>query len=239
MNLLENQDNQPAGGQSASVEQQPTSVSSVPPPPPETSDGIGGGLRVSLMPEKEKDPGSGLRRWLLILFAALLLETVAFGGGYLYLANLEANRLEEKNSVEQNLNEVVADIRAAEDEAEEAATFDSRAVVADELLTEHLFWTRFFKYLGTQTKKNVSYLNFAGDYDSRTVSMDAVARTYRDVAEQIVVLRENPVIEEVITASATAQVNEKGALDGVAFSLVMTLQPEVWLQQATDNSTEE
>lgn len=235
MNLLDQQDNQaPANG---AANQAPPAPSS-PAPTNEGSGVFGGGLKVSLMPEDESQQGSGLRRWLIILFAVLFLQTIATGGGYLYLSNLEANRAEERVNLEQQINKVGTEIKQAQAEAAQAAQFAARAQIADSLLDDHLFWTNFFKYLGSKTKKNVTYLNFAGDIETQTISIDAIAKTYRDVAEQIVALREDEAIEEVITTSATARLNEKGALDGVGFSLLINMQPEVWLQPEAEPTSE-
>ena len=236
MNLIPNAENLNPSGQD-----RPTRGSDsgnpppVPPPAPQGKEaeesGSFGGLRVSLMPAGQEEETGSLRRWLIVLMAALLIETVAIGGGYLYMMNLEATTEERRTALEQNINDIASKIDAAEERANETARFSVRAKAAAEILEGHLYWTKLFQHLGSRTKPGVSYLNFSGDVDTHAVAMDALGTNYREVAEQIVALREDEVVESVVTTSASALTDAHGEMAGVSFSLLVTLKPEMWSAQ--------
>ncbi|MBU1029208.1 hypothetical protein KKE28_03335 [Patescibacteria group bacterium] len=240
MNLLSELDNQRISDGSPGDVAKPGAASSrdnnAPPPPikpvsPETEErgSSVGGLRVSLMPAGEEEEGGSVRRCIIILLALIFFETLAAGAGYLFMVNRETELKEKRAGLEQRANQLADKIKLAEGEAKEVAQFNTQADIAGKLLDNHLYWTEVFKHLSDQTKKSVRYINFAGDFSSRMISMDAVGRNYRDVAEQIMAFREDPTIMNVDTTSASARVNERGEIEGVSFSLVLTIKPEVWL----------
>jgi Tfp pilus assembly protein PilN len=188
-----------------------------------------GGLRVSLMPSGEgEDESSGLRRRLVILFAVLIFETIVVGGGFLFLANREATAMEEKQVLERRVAEITAKIRESEGDTQQMTLFDSRVRAVTQVLDEHIYWTSLFDYIRSVTKPSVNFTNFAGDSASGVVTLDAMASTYRDVAEQIVILRDQPMINEVITSSASSVISEMGEVQGVSFGLILKLDTEIW-----------
>ncbi|MFH1046921.1 MAG: hypothetical protein V1738_01340 [Patescibacteria group bacterium] len=193
-----------------------------------------GGLRVSLMPAGEEEAGGGIKRWLLALAIILFVETVLIGGGYLFMANKEADLQARRAELDQAIAASSQKIKETENVAVEASQFGKRARIADNLLDAHLRWTLFFEHLHRVTKPTVTFLNFSGDVASRTVSMDAYGLTYRDVAEQIVALREDDAVMQVITTSATARTNELGEIEGVGFSLVLVLEDYMWSPNVSD-----
>ncbi len=206
-----------------------------PAPPPEQpkeeaeSGGFMGGLRVSLMPSGEgEDAESLLRKRLVILFAVLIVETIVIGGVFLYVSRLEADKTAVRQELEASLAQVTDQIRQSEAETEEMTAFDARVRAATDLLDSHVYWTSLFDYLRSTTKPSVIFLNFAGDYNGAVVTLDAIAPTYRAVAEQIVILREDPMVDDVISSSASASINELGEVLGVSFGLVLKLNPVVW-----------
>ena len=118
--------------------------------------------------------------------------------------------------------------------AEDRHLFDSRVRVATELLDSHTYWTSLFEYLRGTTKPSVTYLNFSGDHASGMITIDAMGSSYRDVAEQIVILRENPMIEKVVSSSASASIDSVGNVLGISFGLVLKVKPEVWKPVAAE-----
>jgi hypothetical protein len=107
-------------------------------------------------------------------------------------------------------------------------TFNTQVAAANAVLDGHLYWTSMFAYLESRTRPGVMYTNFAGDSASGILTLDAVGRSYRDVAEQIVAFREDPLIREVTARSASASIDATGSLTGVAFSVVLKIAPEAW-----------
>jgi Tfp pilus assembly protein PilN len=239
MNLLSELDNQLSSNHPSSAPANSGAKPDVKPPTTSSrkseqdvsfNKGAGGGLRISLMPTGLEDGGGNLRRWIVVLIILFLLETVVIGVGYLFLVKKETGLKERRGVLEQQIGQLAEDIKSTEIEAREVAQFNLRVDTANNLLDNHLYWTGIFKHLAEQTKKGVKYLNFAGDFASQTLTMDAIGRSYQEVAEQIVVFKEDPIIENVETTSAAARINERGEIIGVGFSLVLKLTPKIWLE---------
>lgn len=190
------------------------------------------GLRVSLMPsELEGKAPPDLGRRLLILALVLVIETIAVGAGYFFVSRAIDARVAKRDELDGQIAQLTRDFAKQEETAaKEEAAYNGQVIAAKEALDNHVFWTRFFTFLESKTRPTVRYLNFSGDSDSGVVTLDAVGRTYRDVAEQIVALKEEPMIADVRTAAASAKVDEKGEINGVAFTMVLKLKPEAWLQ---------
>lgn len=214
----------------------PGAGAGAPPPPsplpPKEESGTGGfmgGLKVSLMPSGEgEDTASDTRRRLVMMLAVLIAETVIIGGAFLYVSGKEAKAVARRQELEATLAQVTQQIKESEGGTKAMTLFDSRVRIATELLDEHIYWTGFFDYLRGITKPSVFFLNFSGEHVNGIVTLDAMGPTYRDVAEQIVILREEPMIEEVITSSASATISETGEVAGVSFGLVLKIKPDVW-----------
>ena len=138
---------------------------------------------------------------------------------------------ERRATMERSIDDISAKITKVEEEAEEAALLGTRARTATEILDNHLYWTKVFLHLANQTKPGVTYLNFSGDAKTHIITMDALGTNYREVAEQIVALREDPAVESVVAASASSMTNVRGEITGISFSLLITLKPEMWMAQ--------
>ncbi|MEA3249686.1 MAG: hypothetical protein U9Q03_05025 [Patescibacteria group bacterium] len=169
-----------------------------------------------------------MRRQLVILFAVLIIETIIIGGAFLFVSKREAEANVHRQELQQTLTEVTQQIRESEDSTKTMTLFDSRVRAATDLLDSHVYWSSLFDYIQSRTKPSVLFLNFSGDYASGVVTLDAMGQTYRDVAEQIVILREDPMVDEVITSSASANIDEVGNILGVSFGMVLKLNQDVW-----------
>lgn len=196
---------------------------------PGTSDGDQKGLRVSLIPS---DPGAGagpdLRKRVLVLVFALVIEALVIGGAYFYVLRLTEGQGTSLDNLTQRSEAVIESIKEKELAAEDMVNFDKQARAVEESLKFHITWSSFFDLVESQTKPNVKYVNFVGDADSGVVSLSAMGKTFRDVAEQIVAFREHPMVESVQINSAAARINELGEVVGVAFSMVITMDLNAW-----------
>lgn len=226
-------DNPVSGGKAAKGPPKPPR----PPKPAEKADAqpqaagvFGSGLRVSLIPSEEEGKGAGLRRGILIVAFVVVIEALAFGGFYVYLLQSETARKAELDELMSRRAAVSAEIDAAADDLSKVSGFLKQVDAVVDVLDGHLRWTEFFGTLEDLTLPNVRYLSFSGDAASGTVSLTAVARSYRDVAEQVVLLGDDPRVRSVTTRSATAKVDELGNVVGVTFSLVLEMENDVWFR---------
>lgn len=195
------------------------------------------GLRVSLMPsELEGKAPPDLGRGLMILAFALVIETVIIGAAYFFTSRAVDARVARQAELQAQIDQLDKAVAAQEAEAKEAAAYNGQVNAAKEALDRHLYWTKFFALLESKTRPTVKYLNFSGDADTGTVTLDAVGRTYRDVAEQIVTLREEKSIADVRTTSAAAQITDTGEVTGVSFTMVVRFKPEAWIKGADETA---
>lgn len=227
--------------------QSPPSVSgSAPkaPPPPAAKDQAkagegeasgGGGLRVSLMPSgKDEGPAADLRRLIVILLAVLIVETVLMGGAYLFLdRKVSAAELEYEAAVSE-LTNIAKEVSDTQKEAEMMIGFDNRVEVVNGLLDEHARWTKFFAFLERKTKPAVRYGGFSGDIMNASIVLQAQAPTYREVAEQIVALKSDPMVLELQSTSAFMQIDDDGTVSDVGFTMFIKMNPELWVGELTE-----
>lgn len=197
------------------------------PAPPSGSGGLSG-LRVSLMPsEGAPTPQQDLGRAIVILVIVLLVETLIIGGVYFYLAQTTVKRSDDQTALKTQITALDKDIKVKERTAKDVLTFAAQTTAVTEALDSHIYWSKFFTFIEANSTPTVRYANFSGDADTGQVILDAVAVSYRDMAEQIVLLRENPMIRTVRSTSASARVSATGEVTGVSFSMAVRFKPEL------------
>lgn len=192
------------------------------------------GLRVSLMPaESEGRRPPDLGRSVVMLVIIMLVETLVIGGVYFFLAQSSSARSKAQTDLRQKVQEADAAIAADEAGSQGLVRFSGRAAAVAEALDGHIYWQKFFAFLEANTTPTVRYVNFSGDALAGQVILDALAVSYRDMAEQIVILREHPMVESVRATSAAARINEIGEVVGVGFSMAVSFKPELMLGAPT------
>lgn len=191
-----------------------------------------GGLRVSLMPsEIEGKAPPNLRKRVILLALTLVVETLALGIGYFVLLGVARSRTEEGTELAAQRSTLMLAVQKKEGAAKEAVLWNAQRIAAKESLDGHVYWTALFGFLEAKTLPSVRYNSFGGDAANGTITLDARANSYRDVAEQIVVFRNEPAVLDVRTTSASAQVNELGEIVGIAFSMSVRIDPALWLKK--------
>lgn len=166
-----------------------------------------------------------LRKRVLVLALVLVVETILLGVAYYLVLGLADTRAARKAVAEKRMTTAAAEIKSAEAALGAARSWNDQLAAARETLDKHVRWTSLLAFLETRTLPSVKYLNFSGNIDG-TVNLDAVGLTYRDVAQQIVAFRADPLILEVRTSSAAARVSQTGEIEGVSFTLALKFKPE-------------
>jgi hypothetical protein len=214
----------------------------VPPKPPQPAAksekiGVGAGfsaLRVSLMPVDATEGKPDFRKRLMILAAVLVLETLLLGGVYLFFVQRAASQQAELQRLRTEQQQLVAAIGKQESETDELAAFAMQVNAVSERLDAHVHWTNLMTLLENYTMPEVRYDNFAGGYGSHVVTLGAVAPTFRDMAEQILLLRSAPMVRSVRADAGVSEIDETGQISGVKWAMVLDLDPAVWLATSKD-----
>jgi hypothetical protein len=134
-----------------------------------------------------------------------------------------------KTEITAKQQAMTTQVAEAEKGLQDALAWNVQLAAARETLDKHLRWTNLFAYIELRTLPTVKYQSFSGNADG-VVNLDATGRSYRDVAQQIVALRADPLISEVRSSSAAARVSADGEIEGVSFTLSIQFKPEIWKQ---------
>jgi len=204
----------------------------VPPAPSEPAGGdvMGGSLGVSFLPSGDdvaKD-APNLKKRALVLLLVLVIETIVLGGTYAFLALSGSSKTEEKLKIQEDIVSAVKRSDQVREQAIEAAVYAAQTSAVQAALNDHVRWSNFFKFLEARTKPTVKYLGLTGDADAGTASFDAKGSSFRDIAEQIVVFREDPLVSSVNTGGAAANIDKDGNLEGIALSIGLKVKKELW-----------
>lgn len=206
------------------------------PPPPVTPKPPTGaiaaglaGLRVSLMPTEGEGGGLDPRRRALILLFVLVLESLVIGGFGIYFEKSLVSRRAAKATLEAEVKTLEVQVTTAAQQITSLERLDRQAGVDLETLDKHARWTNLFVFIEQNTRPNITIENFSGVLETGLVTLNLVGQSYRDLAEQIVLLREQPAVDQVRVTSAAAKMGAAGVLEGVYAVLTMKLEPALWL----------
>lgn len=251
MNPLANQESDRASSSDTPMPPKPSAPGKQAPKPPpaplkkggaSSGSGISGGgqkgLRVSLIPPEDGAGVIDLRKRVLMLIFAIVIEVLVIGGAYVYVVQISAQQETAFEGLQRRSQVVAAVIDEKREAAKDMADFDTRARAVEALLKTHTTWIPFFDIIESRTKPNVKYQNFVGDSDSGIVSLSATGKTFRDVAEQIVAFREHPQVISVQTNSAAARTNGLGEVVGVTFSMIVTMDLDAWRSEPLRSRTQ-
>lgn len=181
--------------------------------------------------ELEGRDAPDMRKRVLALILVIVVETLVIGMAYFFVLRAIATQGERKTAITGRAGALAGEIRKAEADLKDSLAWNAQVAVAKETLDSHVRWTKLFTFIEAKTLPTVKYNSLSGDSGTGSVSLDAVGNSYRDVAEQIVILRNEPLIASVQTSSAAARVDENGVVNGVSFSLVLRFKPEAWLSR--------
>lgn len=202
----------------------------VPLKPPALPRGGLKGLRVSLMPAEEGEGRPNFQKRLLALSLVLVLETLVIGGIYFTIVQRTEANIQKRGTLMNRVEALGAEIREQEATAEELSVFNAQVGIISETLDEHLYWSGFMDFLEKNTKPGVRYEKFTGASGSGVVTLDAIALTYSDMAEQVMVFRNHPMMRSVRADSASTNVNDVGEVKGVSWTMTLVADPGLWKQ---------
>lgn len=201
-----------------------------PPPQAAAEKSFFSGLRVSLIPsELTGRVGINSRQALIILAVVFLVETVLIGAGYLVLLKVSASRAARMDALKVEVTSLVAETVQLEKEAGAAAAFNAQVVAGVAALDGHVRWTSFLRTLERYVLPSVMCTAMNGDSGTGTVTLDCITRSYRDAAEQIVLLRQMPNLVDLQTPAVSARAESDGTVSGVSFSLGLKVKPIAWI----------
>lgn len=176
---------------------------------------------------------SRMRTFVVVIILSLVVNGLIYGGILFYKSRVISNVQE----ITQGLEGLDSQIREAEKKVKPAQEFQKLTGLGEELLDNHVRWTRFLALLESLVLTDVQLLNLTG-VESGNVTADMVARDFSTIGRQILALEENPDVASAEISAATAQYGESGLLLGANAGLSVRFNPEAVLLGAEQEESE-
>jgi len=167
-----------------------------------------GSLDISLMPEKTAIIPRIIRSRLLILIAGLAIIVPSFVLIWLYSDYHFEKMRNEVMAMEREMQFLKARSEPLLKVRDEIMNLEIHAARAEEILNDHIYWTKFFSLLEAHTIPDV----FLGDFTADTsgiIRLEATGRDLIDIAEQYIVFEQATGFIKEVTVSNVAKVQEK------------------------------
>lgn len=187
-------------------------------------------LGVTLMPKEKvsKEEARWPKQKIALIVIAILLA-VTLGVSYAVMKQYQSQADLELQKVESDLGDMDQKIKNLDAEKNQAQIFQRQLKAADKLLEEHIYWTNFFSFLEKNTVAGVYFVNMVGGSDGQIV-LSGVAKSYKDIARQIVSFRTDDSVSRVSILSASASVDSEGNVAEVDFDAKLKLKPGIFLK---------
>jgi len=135
-------------------------------------------------------------------------------------------------ATEKKFNQVSQEIKGLKTESEQILAFKQRADLANSLVVNHIYWTKFFDWLEKNTLSSVSYLGFEGTRNG-SYSLNASAKTFRDISWQTrAMLENNAVVSVHINSGESERPTDEGqaeaSVQDVKFNLELNIDPNLF-----------
>lgn len=162
-----------------------------------------GSLDISLMPEKAVIIPRIIRSRLLILIAALAVILPTFVLVWLYTDYHFEKMRNEVMMMEREMQFLKTQSGSLLKIRDEIMSLEIQAARAEEILNDHIYWTKFFSLLEAYTIPDLYFSDFTAD-TSGIIRLDAMGRDLIDIAQQIIVFTQAEDFAKEVTTSNIA-----------------------------------
>ncbi len=173
--------------------------------------------------------------WNKHLFTAIL--AVIFAGAlifqvYLGLDYWEQAERERAMEIEQEAMILRSEVATLTNKSKDALSFKDKSSAFSDLLDNHIYWTRFFTWLESNTLNTVTYNGFYGNL-SGSYTLSASAPSFAEASWQVKVLSENQFVKNVMVDSVTSgqdssNQNDEAVQENVSFEIVLDINPAIF-----------
>lgn len=187
-------------------------------------------LGVNLMsPEIAKEVTRQIeKKNVLQIFVSFIVACGLVGISYLGIFMYGYFNAKNLKPVQDRLIAINQEISLLEQNSPALATFQNTLSSLAHLLTSHLYWTRFLEKLEEVTLKDVQYDSLSVSFVSDGLTLNGIARTYRDIGNQIRAFQnESATFPSVSVHTANAIVDQGGQVTGVNFTLSLTVNLDI------------
>lgn len=153
----------------------------------------------------------------LAVFSASVLIYFGLAFGYRPFLQNEINQIQGEIS---NLS-----LQVSNDERRNFVNFYSQLVNLDKILQTHTAASKIFNFLEENILPEVAVNSLEIEVDEKAVSLDAAAKSYDNLIEQMIILEKSPLIEKASLESSQLSGNV------VRFRVKLIFQPKIFSLQ--------
>ncbi len=169
------------------------------------------------------------QRLLMSAVGAVIVAAIVYGGLMLWEWQIESKAKE----IDKQIAQVEASINQFQALKDEIAKTETQIKDVQQLLSRHVYWTKFFALLQKYSIDTVSYDRFAAGTNG-SMSLNARGTDYQSAARQLKLLQMPEAQEFVKDASITTVTqDEKG---GVSFTINLTLNNNLFYYASSTSS---
>lgn len=179
-----------------------------------------------------KDQGVLFFNWkqrLLTLSLALVLSSLAIGLVYVGLLIWQKERLRDNESTLANFEAINAEISKNEREIQDIVAFNRKLDVVSFILSNHVYWSNFFKFLEANTLKDVYFEKFTGDLTGQYM-IPAVSRNLDAASAQLEVMKAYPLVRNVQYLAGQTVADSTGDGQRTKFNLEISVDPKIFIK---------
>ncbi|NCN22410.1 hypothetical protein GW758_00225 [Candidatus Falkowbacteria bacterium] len=215
---------------------QPSAQSDVKPSPKEKVDDFDASknpeiLEVNLV----KDEIIVLFDWNKHLFLTFLV--LIFTGAFVFEIYLGLDYWEERENqrsqeIKEETNKIRLETIELNNKSQDALSFKDKSSAFSDLLDNHIYWTRFFTWLESNTLNTVQFGSFDGNL-SGSYSLAASAPSFAEASWQVKVLADNKNVKKASVNSVSSKVIDGDNLEdskvgSVSFSIDLEIDPTIF-----------
>jgi Tfp pilus assembly protein PilN len=166
---------------------------------------------------------------LVVLFASLLL---AWGT----LSWIQIGTFTEIQELKNDINQKEAELYRYRTQSAEVVKLQERYQVIEQLLADHIYWSKFFVLLEKYTLPNVYYTSFSVKSEpGARITLNARGRNVDAIAQQLKALQDAPDFADAVDINGFSMVSQsqRGVTRGqgseeVSFDITLTLNKDVF-----------
>lgn len=184
-----------------------------------------GAIEVNLIPEETITTPHGS---LWVLIGSVMGALIVVAGIFLWLGTQINNYQQQLTVTQDQITNLVEQIVEQKSVIEGIEQTNQQVNLTQQLLDNHIYWTKFFQWLEGVTLPNVYYSGFMGDIAGK-FSLSASAKDYTTLAQQLLLLQSNDQIGQVSVSEAS-----RDAEGWVNFNLSFSVKPSLFLKLAVN-----
>ena len=179
---------------------------------------------IGITPEDELVETQRKKR-ITLLTLILILAILVMGGIWYWFYYQESNLKNQVASLDKKAQDLDKQIGEKKTVKEEASTLITQLSNLDSLIKNHIYWSKTFSEIETNTLKKAYFTRFTGDAAGKKIVLSCQVPDFEQAAKQIVVLRQGKKFTKVDISGISINVAEGKSYIG--FDATLTLADDL------------